>query len=169
MANQSEANLPPHLDRFWMYCTTHMHFFFIKSIHRKPSVTCSAIPHTEFHLQCKIWDKFFVRYSYPLEKLRNTLEINWQHRALEHTKWQITLELNVSIEDSGANLASKRFLPISLSGLFEWLILCTFLTECRRKSSRENNINFTFCEWYFSVNEYRKRTGEGVGCNRDSI
>ena len=61
---------------------THMHVFMIKSIHRKPSVTFSAIPHTKFHLQCKIWDKFFVRYSYPLEKSRNTLDINWQHRAL---------------------------------------------------------------------------------------
>ena len=54
----------------------------IKSIHRKPSVTFSAMPHTKFHLQCKIKDKFFLRYSYPLEKTRKTLEINWQHRAL---------------------------------------------------------------------------------------
>ena len=80
--DQSEANLPPHLDRFWMHCITHMHVFLIKLIHRKPSVTFPAIPHTKFHLQCKIWDKFFVRYSYLLGKSRNTLEINWQHRAL---------------------------------------------------------------------------------------
>ena len=78
----SEANLPLHLDRFWMHCTTHMHVFLIKSIHSKLSVKFSAIPHTKFHLQCKIWNKFFVRHSYQLEKSRNTLEINWQHRAL---------------------------------------------------------------------------------------
>ena len=82
MADQSEANLQPLLDRFWMHCTTHMHAFLIKSIHHKPSVTFSAIPHTKFYLQCKIWDKFFVRYSYSLEKSRSTLEINWQYRAL---------------------------------------------------------------------------------------
>ena len=75
-------NFNIYLDPFWMHCTTHLHVFLIKSIHRKPSVTFSAIPHMKFHLQCKIWDKFFVRYSYPLEKPRNTLEINWQHRAL---------------------------------------------------------------------------------------
>ena len=73
----------------------------------KPSVTFSAITHTKFHLQCKIWDKFFVRYSYPLKKSRNTLD-NIEH--YEQTKWQIALELHVSIEDSGPTLASKRFL-----------------------------------------------------------
>ena len=69
MADQSEANLPPHLDRFWMHCTTHMYVFLMKTIHRKPSVTFSAIPHTEFHSQCKIGAKFFDRYSYQLEKI----------------------------------------------------------------------------------------------------
>ena len=86
MADKSQANLPLHLDRSGMHCTTHMHMFLIKSIHLKPSVTFSAIPHTKFHLQCKIWDKFFVRYSYPLEKSRNALEINWQYRAM-WTNW----------------------------------------------------------------------------------
>ena len=61
--------------------TTYMYVLLVRSIHRKPSVTFLAIPRTKFHLQCKIWDKFFVRY-YPLEKSRNALEINWQHRAL---------------------------------------------------------------------------------------
>ena len=31
-----------HLDRFWMHGTTHLHVFFMKSIHHKPSVTFSA-------------------------------------------------------------------------------------------------------------------------------
>ena len=37
--------------------------------------------------------------------------------------------LFVSIENNGANLVSKRFLPISLSGLFKLSITGTFLTE----------------------------------------
>ena len=126
MPDQSEANLPPHLDHFWMDCTTHMHVFLIKTIHRKPSVTFSAIPHTKFHLQCKIWDKFFVRCYYPLEKWRNILKINWNIEHCEQTKWQIAIEHHVSIEDNAANLASKRFLTISLNGLFKYSIPVLF-------------------------------------------
>ena len=122
MADQSEANLLPHLERFWMHSTTDIHVFFINSIHRKPFVTFPAIPHTKFHLLCKILDKFFVRY-----KLTTSSTVN----NSEQTKWQIALKLHVSIEDSGANLASNRFLTISLSGLFEWSILVTYLTECK--------------------------------------
>ena len=36
----------------------------------------------------------------------------------------------LSIEDSYANLTTKRILTIPLSGLFKWLISGTFLTEC---------------------------------------
>ena len=130
MSDQSEANLPPHLNLFWTHCTTHMHVFLKKSIHRESSVTFSTIPHTKFHSQSKIWDKCFVRYSYPMKKSRNTLEINWQHEHCEQTKWQIALEIHVSIEDSGANLASKTFLTISLNRIFEWSIPATFSTKC---------------------------------------
>ena len=66
--------------------------FLINSIHRKPSVTFSAIPHTKFHLQCKIWDKFFVRYSYTVEKSRNTLEIfEWSIPGTSFTEYIINL------------------------------------------------------------------------------
>ena len=50
--------------------------------------------------------------------------------SCEQTKCQIALELHVSIENSGANLASKKLLTISLSKLFEWSIPGTFFTEC---------------------------------------
>ena len=87
-----------------------MHVFSVNLIDRKPSVTFLSIPHTKFHLQCKLWDKFCVWYSYPLEKSWNTDRID--------------------IEDSGAKLALKRFLTITLSERFEWSFPGTFLTKC---------------------------------------
>ena len=76
-----------------------------------------------------------------LRQILCSIFVYWKNREthlrytdnIEHcdqTKWQIALELHFSIKDSGANLTSKRFLTISLSGLLKWSIPGTFLTEC---------------------------------------
>ena len=136
MANQSEANLPPLLECFWMHCTTHTHVFLIKSIHRKPSVIFPAIPHTKFHLQWKIWDKFFVRYSYPLEKLWNTLEINWEHQAL-WTTWMTDRAQNPrQYRGQCCQLGVKKVFDNLFERTFWMIIPGTFLTECMKLLKR---------------------------------
>ena len=92
-----------------------MHVFLIKSIHRKPSITFLAIPHTKFHLQCKIWDKFFFWCSYPLEKSWNTLEINWQHGAL----W-----CQLSVKKICDNLFKRDFWMMNSLYFFDGMYTC---------------------------------------------
>ena len=86
--------------------------------------------------------------------------INWKNREthlrqtenIEHceqNKWWVAPELHVRIEDSRVNSASKRFLTTSSSGLFEWSIPDTFLTEC--KLCNDLKLSYHFSQLFSKV------------------
>ena len=133
MADEGEVNYPPHLDRFWMHCTTHMHGFLIKSIHRKPSITFSAIPHTKFYLQCKIWDKLWHTW----DKLTTSSTVDKLNDRSRSTPRQYRGQwCQLSVKKVFDNLFKRAFWVIDSRYFFDRIYIWRLSVETSKNRSQ---------------------------------